>query len=213
MSVVLGIETSCDETGAAVVADGRRVLANEIASQIDIHRAFGGVVPEIASRQHTTVISELTQQALETADVRVDAIAATKRAGGSWARCWWDNASPRRWLTPGSFLSCPYTTSKGTSSPRCSPSPHRTFLSSRWWSAADTRSLSSARSPTATAILGTTRRRCRRRVLRQGGAPARPVLPRRPLDTARRRGRQPGGIPLPRAAWPTATTSISATAA
>jgi len=45
MSRILGIETSCDETGVAVVADGRRVLINEVASQVDLHRAFGGVVP------------------------------------------------------------------------------------------------------------------------------------------------------------------------
>ncbi len=77
MSIILGIETSCDETGIAVVADGTRVLANEVASQIKIHAPFGGVVPEIASRQHTECIYQLTQLALETAGVEVDAIAAT----------------------------------------------------------------------------------------------------------------------------------------
>ncbi|MBX3177848.1 MAG: tRNA (adenosine(37)-N6)-threonylcarbamoyltransferase complex transferase subunit TsaD [Candidatus Hydrogenedentes bacterium] len=84
MSIVLGFESSCDETGVAVVKDGRRVLANEIASQIDIHKVFGGVVPEIASRQHTRVISQLTRQALDAAATPVeaiDAIAATQGPG------------------------------------------------------------------------------------------------------------------------------------
>jgi len=83
MSLILGFETSCDETGVAVVQDGCRVLANEVASQIDLHQEFGGVVPEIASRQHTRVISQLTAKALEDAgvDTPVDAIAATNGPG------------------------------------------------------------------------------------------------------------------------------------
>ncbi len=87
MSVVLGIETSCDETGIAVLRDGHEVLSNEVASQIDIHREFGGVVPEIASRQHTRVISQLTERAYEQAKaaaggaLQVDAIAATQGPG------------------------------------------------------------------------------------------------------------------------------------
>ena len=54
---ILGIETSCDETSAAVVKNGREVLSNIIASQIELHREYGGVVPEIASRKHIEVIS------------------------------------------------------------------------------------------------------------------------------------------------------------
>lgn len=81
MSAVLGIETSCDETGIAVVEDGRHVLANEVASQIDIHREFGGVVPEIASRHHTAIISQLTRNVLEKAGARPDVIAATNGPG------------------------------------------------------------------------------------------------------------------------------------
>jgi N6-L-threonylcarbamoyladenine synthase len=81
MSVILGIESSCDETGIAIVRDGREVLANEIASQIDIHKAFGGVVPEIASRQHTKVISQLVKQVIDEAKVPIDAIAATQGPG------------------------------------------------------------------------------------------------------------------------------------
>ena len=84
MSLILGIETSCDETGVAVVRDGCTVLSNVVISQIDTHRAFGGVVPEIASRMHTEVIYTLAQRALEEAGLSpvrdsapVDAIAAT----------------------------------------------------------------------------------------------------------------------------------------
>jgi tRNA N6-adenosine threonylcarbamoyltransferase len=80
VSLILGIETSCDETGVAIVADGRKVLSNEVASQIDIHRVFGGVVPEIASRQHTTIISQIAQKCIgdsgHTAE-DITAIAAT----------------------------------------------------------------------------------------------------------------------------------------
>ena len=74
---ILGIETSCDETGIAVVADGRRIVAGEVASQIAVHAAFGGVVPEIASRQHTECISQLTQAVLADANVELHAVAAT----------------------------------------------------------------------------------------------------------------------------------------
>lgn len=87
MSIILGIETSCDETGVAVVADGATVLANEVASQIDIHREFGGVVPEIASREHTRIISQLVEKALQDASLgddpagKLDAIAATSGPG------------------------------------------------------------------------------------------------------------------------------------
>lgn len=63
-SLVLGIESSCDETAAAVVADGRRLLSNVIASQVDIHRRYGGVVPEVASRQHILSIVPVVEQAL-----------------------------------------------------------------------------------------------------------------------------------------------------
>ena len=78
---MLGIETSCDETGIAVVEDGRRVIANEVASQIAIHAVYGGVVPEIASRQHTECIYQLTQIALEKGGGKPDAIAATHGPG------------------------------------------------------------------------------------------------------------------------------------
>lgn len=81
MSLILGIETSCDETGIALVEDGRRVIANELLTQVDIHKAFGGVVPEIASRQHTTSISQLTRLVMDQAPRPVDAVAATAGPG------------------------------------------------------------------------------------------------------------------------------------
>ena len=81
---ILGIESSCDETAAAVVADGRQVLSNVVASQIEEHRLYGGVVPEIASRRHTEAISSVVRQALEQAGVSladIDGIAVTYAPG------------------------------------------------------------------------------------------------------------------------------------
>ena len=68
-TIILGIETSCDETAAAVVKDGRNTLSNVISSQIDVHRKFGGVVPEIAARKHIEVISYIVNEALVQANV------------------------------------------------------------------------------------------------------------------------------------------------
>jgi len=65
---VLGIETSCDETAAAVVEDGSRILANQIASQVEIHARYGGIVPEVASRQHILSIIPIIEQALAEAN-------------------------------------------------------------------------------------------------------------------------------------------------
>lgn len=81
---VLGIETSCDECSAAVVEDGRNILSNVIATQIELHRPFDGVVPELASRLHTEWISQVVNAALMQAGMTVDdidAIAATSRPG------------------------------------------------------------------------------------------------------------------------------------
>lgn len=84
MTLVLGFETSCDETAVAVVADGRRVLANTIASQIDLHRKYGGVVPEIASRQHLESLIPVLREALDQAGIgleQVDLVTATAGPG------------------------------------------------------------------------------------------------------------------------------------
>jgi N6-L-threonylcarbamoyladenine synthase len=81
---ILAIESSCDETSAAVVQNGRKVLSNIIASQIDIHKKFGGVVPEVASRAHVEVISSVVEEALSEAGVQledIDAVAVTYGPG------------------------------------------------------------------------------------------------------------------------------------
>ncbi|MCX5653351.1 MAG: tRNA (adenosine(37)-N6)-threonylcarbamoyltransferase complex transferase subunit TsaD [Planctomycetota bacterium] len=81
---ILGIETSCDETCAAVVEDGRRVLASVVATQVEIHRKYGGVVPEIASRAHLEALVPVIAEALEQSHVDasgVDAVAAVYRPG------------------------------------------------------------------------------------------------------------------------------------
>lgn len=82
--IILGIESSCDETAASVVIDGRRVLSNRIASQVPIHQRFGGVVPEIASRAHLEQIVATVDGALQDAATtldRIDAIAVTRGPG------------------------------------------------------------------------------------------------------------------------------------
>ncbi len=82
--LILGLETSCDETAAAVVKDGRHVLSNIVASQIDIHAQYGGVVPEIAARSHIEVILPVINEALSTAGVTwddIDGIAVTAGPG------------------------------------------------------------------------------------------------------------------------------------
>src|SRR5689334_4512372 len=82
--LVLGIESSCDETGAALVADGRFIRSNVVASQADVHARFGGVVPEVASRQQLTAIIPVLEAALADAGAGwgdVDAVAATYGPG------------------------------------------------------------------------------------------------------------------------------------
>ena len=81
---ILGIETSCDETAAAVIEDGRGILSNVVASQQQIHARYGGIVPEVASRQHLLTILPTVTQALEEAGVelgRLDGIAVTHGPG------------------------------------------------------------------------------------------------------------------------------------
>lgn len=83
-SVVLGIETSCDETAAAVVADGREVRSSVVSSQIDLHARFGGVVPEIASRAHVELLTPVIEEALVEGGAGpggIDAVAATYGPG------------------------------------------------------------------------------------------------------------------------------------
>lgn len=81
---ILAIESSCDETAAAVVVDGRRILSNVVASQIELHQQFGGVFPELASRQHVVVISAVIKEAMQKAHLNyneLDAVAVTRGPG------------------------------------------------------------------------------------------------------------------------------------
>jgi N6-L-threonylcarbamoyladenine synthase len=81
---ILGVETSCDETAAAVVEDGTKILSNQIASQVEIHARYGGVVPEVASRQHILSIIPIIKQAMTDAKVswkELDGIAVTSGPG------------------------------------------------------------------------------------------------------------------------------------
>jgi len=81
---IMGIETSCDETAVAIIKNGREIVANVVASQIESHKRFGGVVPEIASRHHVEQITIVTEEALKQANIsfaEIDAIAVTEGPG------------------------------------------------------------------------------------------------------------------------------------
>ncbi len=81
---ILGVETSCDETSAAVVADGAQILSNVVSSQIDLHRPYGGVVPELASRNHLQLIDDVIRRSLDASRSTlhdIDAVAATYGPG------------------------------------------------------------------------------------------------------------------------------------
>lgn len=87
MTIILGIETSCDESAAALIKDDRTILAHKLLSQEKEHQPFGGVVPEIAARAHVEAIMPLVEAAFAEADMTlddVDAIAATARPWLNW---------------------------------------------------------------------------------------------------------------------------------
>lgn len=86
---ILGIESSCDETAASVVKNGREVLSNVISSQIALHTLYGGVVPEIASRKHIEKINQVIEQAL--ADAHVTLEDHYPPCGDLWSRDWWEH--------------------------------------------------------------------------------------------------------------------------
>ena len=82
--IILSVESSCDETAVALVEDGRKVLTDQIFSQVNLHKIYGGVVPEIASRSHTEVISILAERAIQEAGISrgdIDAVAVTYAPG------------------------------------------------------------------------------------------------------------------------------------
>ena len=157
--LILGIETSCDETAAAVSQDGRTILSDVIYSQADMHALYGGVVPEIASRKHIEKISLVAQQALEQAGVgpeEIDAVAATCAPAGtsSW--------SCR--VTRARAASCP-----GTGTDSCGSTRSATAVPSPWCTVSCSKTatwisrLASRRaSPRAETIPGFTSRRAGR---------------------------------------------------
>ena len=116
---VLGIESTCDETAAAIVEDGRKVISNVISTSVKEQALYGGVVPEIASRRHAEYISATVDKALADAGMTmadVDAVAVTF-APGSSARCWWASTLPRGWPTRRANRLCRCTTCAGTLRP------------------------------------------------------------------------------------------------
>ncbi|MDT3994481.1 tRNA (adenosine(37)-N6)-threonylcarbamoyltransferase complex transferase subunit TsaD, partial [Mammaliicoccus fleurettii] len=83
-SIILSIETSCDETAASVIKDGNEIISNEVVTQMMTHKKFGGVVPEVASRQHVEVMTQVIDEALSNANMKmddIDAIAVTEGPG------------------------------------------------------------------------------------------------------------------------------------
>ena len=94
--LILAIESSCDETAAAVVKNGREVLSNVISSQIELHKLYGGVVPEIASRKHIEKINQVIEEALEEANVTLDDIDAIGVTYHRTCRCAFSGCSRKQ---------------------------------------------------------------------------------------------------------------------
>lgn len=90
--LILAIESSCDETAASVVKNGRTILSNVISSQIALHTLYGGVVPEIASRKHIEKINQVVEEALTEADVTLEDLDASESPMARvWLEhCWWE---------------------------------------------------------------------------------------------------------------------------
>lgn len=129
---VLGIETSCDETGIAIYDDEKGLIANQLYSQVKLHADYGGVVPELASRDHVRKTVPLIQAALKEAGLcsdDIDAVAYT--AGPGWSvRCWLVQRLVVRWRLRGMFRLFRFTIWKGIFWHRCWK---RIRLSSRLW--------------------------------------------------------------------------------
>ena len=205
--LVLAIESSCDETGIALVEDGRRIHANVVASQVALHAATGGIVPEVAARAHLRWIVPVLEAAWS--DAGVGWSRRRRRSPSPTARGWPGRSSsastsPRRSPTSTTSRSSGSTTSRATSRPAgCSTRarirpPARAAVPARRprrvrrphvpGRDARPRRLPAARPD---------RRRRRRRGVRQGGPPARARLPGRSGDPGRRRGRDAARRPLP----------------
>ena len=212
MTTILAIETSCDETAAAVVENGRRIRSNVVATQIELHRRYGGVFPEVASRQHVLSIQPVIEQALAEAGMahvsEVDAIAVTYGPGLAGSLLVGVNAAKGMALASGALL-LPVNHLEG-------------HIYSNWIVTDGSEPLSDDAFPTVVLIVsgghtelvlmrghcryaaaGRHAGRRRGRGIRQGGAAAGLGLPRRAGDpahgsrgrqrTRRRRGRRPPG--------------------
>ena len=132
---VLGLETSCDETGVALYDSERGLLADALFSQIDLHRVYGGVVPELASRDHVKRMLPLIRQVLDESGCTpadIDAIAYTAGPGLVGALLV-GLPVPRRWPSPGACRRSACTTWKGTCWRRCWKSSRRGSRSSPCW--------------------------------------------------------------------------------
>src|SRR3990167_5802455 len=134
--LVLGLETSCDETGVALYHSERGLLADALFSQIEQHRIYGGVVPELASRDHVKRMLPLIREVLAEAKCTpgdIQAVAYT--AGPGLVGALLVGASlPRRWPSPGAFRRLACTIWKATCWPRCWKKIRRLFRSSLCWS-------------------------------------------------------------------------------
>ena len=117
---ILTLETTCDETAAAIVTDRLEVLASVVASQDDLHRRFGGVVPEIASRAHVERILPVIDEALRKANLslaEIDAVAVANTPGPGRIAAGRAGRPPRRSASPEASPWSPSTTSRRTSTP------------------------------------------------------------------------------------------------
>jgi hypothetical protein len=139
---ILGIESSCDETGVALVeafeVGTPRLLAQALHSQVDMHQAYGGVVPELASRDHIRRVLPLTRQVMADAGHALDAIdvvAYTRGPGLAGAPAW-----PARWPRRSVGRPSACITSRATCCRRSCQPTRRAFRSSRCWCRAGTRS-------------------------------------------------------------------------
>ena len=197
--MILGIETSCDETAAALVTEDGEIRANVVASQAELHARYGGVVPEIASRRHLELVSPVVREALGEADATLDDVetrrghagpgpdrgAARRPLRGEGARLGAAAAARRR------STICTGTSPRSTSAPDPVEPPFLCLLASGGHTL-----LLDVRERGGYRVLGTTDRRRRRRGVRQGRPAARPRLPRRrasstglPERATRRRSR------------------------
>ena len=199
-ALILGIETSCDETAAAVVGDDGVVRSSVVASQADLHARYGGVVPEIASRRHLELVAPVVRAALDDAAVgarRHRRASASRRARASSARCSSGSRPPRRSPGRADCRSCRSTTSRRTS-PRCtsSPDPLEPPFTCLLASGGHTLVLA-VRDRAGFEVLGSTLDDAAGRGVRQGRQAARARLPGRRRDRpARARGR-PRGVRVP----------------